>query len=60
MLGGDGVALKNLSVFAPALTLSSGNTITGTSMNLRGGTAISRKVVEKSERDNPERYCEWF
>ena len=54
------VALKNLSVFAPALTLSSGNPITRTSMNLRGGTAISRKVVEKSERDNPERYCEWF
>ena len=25
-------------------------------MNLLGGTAISRKVVEKSERDNPERY----
>ena len=30
------------------------------SMNLRGGTAISRKVVGKSERDNPERYCGWF
>ena len=23
-------------------------------------TAISRKVVEKSARDNPERYCGWF
>ena len=23
-------------------------------------TAISRKVVEKSVRDNPERYCGWF
>ena len=23
-------------------------------------TAISRKVVEKSECDNPERYCGWF
>ena len=30
------------------------------SMNLRGGTAISRKVVGKSERDNPERYFGWF
>ena len=23
-------------------------------------TAISRKVVGKSARDNPERYCGWF
>ena len=23
-------------------------------------TAVSRKVVGKSERDNPERYCGWF
>ena len=23
-------------------------------------TAISRKVVGKSPRDNPERYCGWF
>ena len=23
-------------------------------------TAISRKVVGKSERDNPERHCGWF
>ena len=23
-------------------------------------TAVSRKVVGKSARDNPERYCEWF
>ena len=23
-------------------------------------TAISRKVVEKSARANPERYCWWF
>ena len=23
-------------------------------------TAISRKVVRKSARDNPERYCGWF
>ena len=23
-------------------------------------TAISRKVVEKSAHDNPERYCGWF
>ena len=23
-------------------------------------TAISRKVVGKSARDNPERYCRWF
>ena len=23
-------------------------------------TAISRKVVEKSARDNRERYCGWF
>ena len=28
---------------------------------LKGGnTAISRKVVGKSARDNPERYCGWF
>ena len=25
-----------------------------------GYTAISRKVVGKSARDNPERYCGWF
>ena len=25
-----------------------------------GHTAISRKVVGKSARDNPERYCGWF
>ena len=23
-------------------------------------TAVSRKVVGKSARDNPERYCRWF
>ena len=23
-------------------------------------TAVSRKVVGKSARDNPERYCGWF
>ena len=23
-------------------------------------TAISKKVVGKSARDNPERYCGWF
>ena len=23
-------------------------------------TAISRKIVEKSARDNSERYCGWF
>ena len=23
-------------------------------------TAVSRKVVRKSARDNPERYCGWF
>ena len=23
-------------------------------------TAISRKVIGKSARDNPERYCGWF
>ena len=26
----------------------------------RGHTAISRKVVGRSARDNPERYCGWF
>ena len=25
-----------------------------------GYTAISRKVVGKSARDNPEKDCEWF
>ena len=61
LFGGGGGALKNLSVFAPSLTLSSGNSITHTSMKLRGGgKAISRNVVGKSERDNPERYCGWF
>ena len=27
---------------------------------LEGLTAVSRKVVGKSARDNPERYCGWF
>ena len=28
--------------------------------NLSLYTAISRKVVENSARDNPERHCGWF
>ena len=27
---------------------------------LHSETAISKKVVEKSACDNPERYCGWF
>ena len=29
-------------------------------LNMRKHTAVSRKVVGKSARDNPERYCGWF
>ena len=29
-------------------------------MSLVKDTAVSRKVVGKSARDNPERYCGWF
>ena len=28
--------------------------------NIQWYTAVSRKVVEKSARDNLERYCGWF
>ena len=28
--------------------------------NSNNDTAVSRKVVEKSARDNLERYCGWF
>ena len=28
--------------------------------NINEYTAILRKIVDKSARDNPERYCGWF
>ena len=54
--GGKPIWKKPAVVYASGPVASIGVIVTG----IRKYTAISRKVVGKSARDNPERYCGWF
>ena len=54
--GGKPIWKKPAVVYTSGPLASIGVIVTG----IRKYTAISRKVVGKSARDNPERYCGWF
>ena len=54
--GGKPIWKKPAVIYASGPVASIGVIVTG----IRKYTAIARKVVGKSARDNPERYCGWF